>query len=355
MRTSLWRASRGLRGPRIFSAMLTFIILAHSSAPRAAEFTLPASPQTVHIGYFLSSLRPVLTIDSGDIVSIETASNLDPSIVDQSGVVPPSAVPQYVRDIFREVRDRGPGPHILTGPIEIRGAMPGDVLELRILDVDLAVPYGYNRQRPYAGVLPDEFAALWQRVIAINRVAKTAEIARGVVVPVEHPFFGTMGVAPDPSMGRISSAPPGIHTGNIDNKDLVAGSTLYMPIHAAGALFSVGDGHAAQGHGEVDLSAVATGLRGKFQFVLRKDMKLVWPRAETMTHWIVMGLHPNLDEAMKIAARETIDFLTKRFPLLTREEAYMIASVAVDYHVTQVVDGTKGIHGMIPKSIFASR
>jgi acetamidase/formamidase len=174
-----------------------------------------------------------------------------------------------------------------------------------------------------------------------------------VVVPLEHPFFGTMGVAPDPSMGRISSSPPGIHTGNIDNKDLVAGTSLYLPVHAPGALFSVGDGHGAQGQGEVDLSAVETGLRGKFQFVVHKDMKLTWPRAETPTHWIVMGLHPNLDEAMKIAVRETITFLTGRFPKLTREEAYMIASIAVDYHVTQVVDGTKGIHGMIPKAIFA--
>jgi acetamidase/formamidase len=319
----------------------------------AAEYTLMPSPQTVHIGNFNAALKPVLTIDSGDIVTIETAAALDPAIIDQSGTIPPSAVPQYARDIFRDVKDRGPAFHVLTGPIEIRGAMPGDVLELRILEVNLAVPYGYNRQRPYAGALPDEFPALWQRVIQVNRAAKTAEVARGVVVPLDHPFFGTMGVAPDPSMGRISSNPPGIHTGNIDNKDLVAGTILYMPVHALGALFSVGDGHAAQGQGEVDLSAIETGLRGKFQFIVRKDMKLTWPRGETPTHWIVMGLHPNLEDAMKIAVRETINFMTSRFPKLTREEAYMIASVAVDYHVTQVVDGTKGVHGMIPKAIFA--
>jgi acetamidase/formamidase len=322
---------------------------------RAAELTLMPSPQTVHIGNFNAALKPVLTIDSGDIVTIETAPALDPAIVDQSGTVPPSAVPQYVRDIYRDVNDRGPAFHVLTGPIEVRGAMPGDVLELRILEVNLAVPYGYNRQRPYTGALPDEFPALWQRVIQLNRAAKTAEVVRGVVVPLDHPFFGTMGVAPDPTMGRISSSPPGIHTGNIDNKDLVAGTILYMPVHAPGALFSVGDGHAAQGQGEVDLSAIETGLRGKFQFIVHKDMKLTWPRAETPTHWIVMGLHPNLEEAMKIAVRETITFMTSRFPKLTREEAYMIASIAVDYHVTQVVDGTKGIHGMIPKAIFAGQ
>ena len=321
----------------------------------AAEHTLMPSPQTVHIGYFLASAKPVLTIDSGDIVTIESAASIVPSVVEESGVVPRSAVPQYQRDIYGEVKDRGPGPHILTGPIEVKGAMPGDVLEVRILDINLALDYGFNRQRSYTGVLPDEFTALWTRMIAINRQAKTAEVAKGVVVPVDRPFFGIMGLAPDPGMGRISSGPPGVHSGNMDNKDLIAGTTLYMPVHAAGALFSAGDAHAAQGHGEVDLTAIETGLRGKFQFIVRKDMKLTWPRAETPTHWMVMGLHPNLEEAMKIVVRETIDFITKRFPHLTREEAYMIASVAVDYHVTQVVDGTKGIHGMIPKAIFTAQ
>jgi acetamidase/formamidase len=128
-----------------------------------------------------------------------------------------------------------------------------------------------------------------------------------------------------------------------------------MPVYAPGALFSVGDAHAAQGHGEVDVNAIETSLRGKFQFILRKDLKLTWPRAETATHWIVMGLNPNLEEAMKMAVRETILFITQRFPRVSREEAYMIASVAVDYHVTQVVDGSKGIHGMIPKAIFIAQ
>jgi acetamidase/formamidase len=297
----------------------------------------------------------VLTINSGDIVTIETATSLDPAEVDQSGAVPPSAVPEYQRAIHREVKDRGPSGHVLTGPIFVNGAQPGDTLEVRILEIDLAVDYGYNRQRPYTGALPDEFPGVFQRIIAIDRRAKAAQVAPGVVVPVDHPFFGVMGVAPTPGMGRISTSPPGVHTGNIDNKDMLAGTTLFMPIYTAGALFSVGDAHAAQGQGEVDLSAIETGNRGKFQLILRKDMKLGWPRAETPTHWMVMGLHPNLEEAMKIAVRETILFLTERFPKLSRQEAYMIASVAVDYHVTQVVDGTKGIHGMIPKAIFTAQ
>ena len=252
-------------------------------AARSAEYTLMPSPQTVHIGHFSAALKPVLTV--------------------ASGVVPPSAVPEHTRTVRREVTDRGPGGHILTGPVFIEGAMPGDVLEVRILNVDFAVPYGYNAQRPYTGALPDEFPGFFQRIIPIDREAKTATVAPGVVVPVTRPFFGVMGVAPLPAMGRISSAPPGVHTGNIDNRDIGAGATLYMPVYAPGALFSIGDAHAAQGQGEVDLTAIETALRGRFQFIVRKDLKLTWPRAETATHWIVMGLNPNLEEAMKIAGK----------------------------------------------------
>jgi acetamidase/formamidase len=349
------RSHRQLHACGIAAYALLFAAVANISPARAAEHTLMPSPQTVHIGYFLASIKPVLSIESGDVVTLESVAAIVPSVVDQAGVVSPGAVPQYHRDIYGEVKDRGPGPHVLTGPIEVKGAMPGDVLEVRILDINLALDWGYNRQRAYTGALPEEFTGVWTRIIPLNRETKTAEVAKGVVVPIDRPFFGTMGLAPDPAMGRISSGPPGVHTGNLDNKDLVAGTTLYMPVHAPGALFSAGDAHAAQGHGEVDLTAIETGLRGKFQFIVRKDMKLAWPRAETPTHWIVMGLHPDLDEGMKIAVRETIDLITKRFPNLTREEAYMIASVAVDYHVTQVVDGTKGIHGMIPKSIFTAQ
>jgi len=342
--------------PRIGARLIGVSLLFGLTAPcaSAAEYLIP-NPQTVHVGYFSAALKPVLTINSGDTVTIESVAGLDPAIIDASGVVPLSAVPEYVRAIGRDVTDRGPGPHILTGPIFINGAMPDDVLELRIQQIDLAIDYGNNVQRPYTGALPDEFPGFFQRIIPIDRQAKTATLAPGVVVPVNRPFFGVMGVAPLPALGRISSMPPGVHTGNLDNKDLIAGTSLYLPVYAEGALFSAGDAHAAQGQGEVDLSAIETGLRGKFQFIVRKDMKITWPRAETATHWIVMGLNPNLEEAMKMAVRETINFLTERFPKLSRQEAYMIASIAVDYHVTQVVDGTKGIHGMIPKAIFASQ
>jgi acetamidase/formamidase len=193
---------------------------------RAAEYTLLPSPQTVHIGFFSAAQKPVLTISSGDTITIESALQLDPVEIEAAGVVPPNLIPNSARAIFREVTDRGPGPHVLTGPIFVNGAQPGDVLEVRIEDIALAIDYGYNRQRPYTGALPDEFPGFFQRIIPIDRQTKTARVAPGVVVPVTRPFFGIMGVAPPPFMGRISSAPPGVHTGNIDNQDIVAGTTL---------------------------------------------------------------------------------------------------------------------------------
>jgi len=285
---------------------------------------------------------------------MEDVPRVAPEAVERSGIIPPGEIPDNYRAIWREVKDRL-GPHILVGPVSVSGAEPGDVLEVRILKIEFPTSIAVNIQRPYFGVLPEDFTQLWTRIIRLDRQNKTAEVVPGVVVPIDRPFFGTMGVAPDPLSGRINSIPPGVHAGNMDNKNLGEGATMYLPVHARGALFSVGDAHAAQGHGEVDLTAIETALRGHFQLIVRKDMKLKWPRAETSSHWIVMGLHPNLDEALKIAVRETIDFLRERFPRLSREEAYMIASVAVDYHVTQAVDQTRGVHGMIPKAVFVGR
>src|SRR5437588_2767323 len=150
-----------------------------------------------------------------------------------------------------------------------------------------------------------------------------AKFAPGIEIPL-HPFFGSMGDAPPESAGRWNSAPPWIMAGNLDNKDLVAGTTLYIPVHAPGALFEVGDGHAAQGNGEVDITALETSLIGTFQFIVRKDMHLRWPRAETPTHIVVMGLDPDLTQATKLAVREAIDFFTKEKGL-SPDQAYMLA------------------------------
>jgi acetamidase/formamidase len=201
--------------------------------------------------------------------------------------------------------------------------------------------------------LPEDFPRSRTKIIPLDEKRMVARFADGIEIPLR-PFFGSMGVAPPPSAGRVSSVPPGAHAGNLDNKELVAGTTLFIPVHAKGALFAIGDGHAAQGNGEIDLTALETSLVGTLQFVVRKDLHLRWPRAETPTHYVVMGLDPDLTRAMKLAGREAIDFLTTE-KQLSPDQAYMLASVAVDFNVTQVVDGTKGVHGMIPKEIFTKR
>jgi acetamidase/formamidase len=264
--------------------------------------------------------------------------------------LPPGEVEQSLRDIYREVKDKGPGGHILTGPISIDGAEPGDVLEVRIQSIKLAVPYATVVFRPKAGFLPEDFPYSRSKLVRLDEKNKVAHFGPGIDVPLR-PFFGSMGVAPPESAGRVSSAPPGMHAGNLDNHELVAGTTLFIPVFAAGANFEVGDGHAAQGNGEVTITALETSLIGVFQFIVRKDLRLKWPRAETPTHYITMGMHEDLTEATRIAVREAIDFLVAE-KRLSRDEAYMLASVAVDFSITQLVDGNKGVHAMIPKSLF---
>src|SRR5205085_5192045 len=211
----------------------------------------------------------------------------------------------------------------------------------RILAIRLAIPYAYNAFGPGRVYLPDDYPYSKIKIIPLDEKRMVAKFAPGIEIPL-HPFFGSMGDAPPESVGKWNSAPPWIMAGNLDNKDLVAGTTLYIPVHAPGALFEVGDGHAGQGDGEVDITALETSLVGTFQFIVRKDMHLKWPRAETPTHYIAMGLNPDLSEALKSAVRKAIDFLVAE-KHLTREDAYMLCSVAVDFNITQAVDGTKGV------------
>jgi len=316
----------------------------------AADHTLRVTPQTIAWGYYWSAAKPVLTVKSGDTVEIQTVSG-NPQTLERAGA-PPDQIPAALRTIYQEIPQdqRGPGGHLLTGPVAIEGAEAGDVLEVRIREIRMDVPFAYNSFGNRSGFLAGEFDRGQTKIIPLDRERKVGVFARGIELPLK-PFFGSMGVAPPESAGKVNSAPPGIHAGNLDNKELVAGTTLFIPVHAHGALFEVGDGHAGMGNGEVDITAMETSLTGVFQFVVRKDMHLKWPRAETPTHWITMGLDPDLTEAAKIAVHETLDFLMSE-KKLTREEAYMLASVAVDFEITQLVDGTKGVHGMIPKSIF---
>ncbi len=314
-------------------------------------YQLKPTPKTVTWGYYDAKTPPVLRIKSGDTVEIQTLITSSRERFENAGLSA-DRIEQPLRDIFNEVKDKGPGVHFLTGPIYIEDAQPGDVLEVRIQKIQLAIPYALNAFSPGRGFLPDDFPYARTKVIPLDEKRMVAQFAEGIEIPI-HPFFGSMGVAPPAITGRISSNPPWVHGGNLDNKELVAGTTLYIPIHTQGALFQAGDGHAGQGDGEVDVTALETSLIGTFQFVVRKDMHLRWPRAETPTEYITMGMHADLAEATKIAVHEMIDFLMKE-KHLSREDAYMLASVAADLHITQLVDENDGVHMMIPKSIFTT-
>ncbi len=328
--------------------LFVFAILSAAALP-AAEYKLKVTPDTIAWGYYWAGAKPVLTVKSGDIVEIQTVSG-NPERLEAAGVKPSDIQPE-LREITQKVPQaaKGPGGHLLTGPVAIEGAMPGDVLEVRIREVRMTVPYSYNNYRSTSGFLPGEFQNR-MKIIPLDREKLIGHFALGIEIPLK-PFFGSMGIAPAASEGRVNSAPPGKHAGNLDNKELVAGTTLFIPVQAPGALFEVGDGHAGMGNGEVDITALETSLTGVFQFIVRKDMHLNWPRGETPTHYITMGLDPDLTEATKIAVHETLDFLVNE-KKMSREDAYMLASVAVDFDITQLVDGTKGVHGMIAKSLF---
>jgi acetamidase/formamidase len=314
-----------------------------------AQHQLKPTPKTVAWGYYDANTQPALRIKSGDTVEVQTLITSTPARLEAAGV-PTDQVEQSLRDITKEVTNKGPGGHILTGPIFVEGAEPGNVLEVRIQSIRLAIPYAYNAFGPGRGFLPEDFPYPKIKIIPLDEKRMVARFSDTIEIPLK-PFFGSLGVAPPETSGRISSGPPWIHAGNLDNRELVAGTTLFIPIHARGALFLAGDGHAGQGNGEVDITALETSLIGTFQLIVRKDMHLKWPRAETPTHFITMGIHEDLNEATKMALREMIDFLVVE-KHLTKDDAYMLSSVAADLDITQLVDGNKGVHAMIPKAIF---
>src|SRR5438045_1978142 len=336
--------------PRTISSLLLFLLTClPASAQKQKPITLAATPKTVAWGYYDAAAPPVLTIKSGDTVEFETLITNSPKRLESAGV-PPAQVEQSLRDIYDQVTNKGPGGHILTGPVFIETAEPGDTVEVRIQKIDLAIPYAYNGFGPGRGFLPEDFPASNIKIIPLDKKKMTAQFAPNIDIPL-HPFFGSMGVAPPPSAGRINSAPPGIHAGNMDNKELVAGTTLFLPVHTKGALFFIGDGHAGQGNGEVDITAMETSLVGTLQFIVRKDLRVKYPRAETPTHYISMGYDDDLSEATRIAVRGMIDFLVNE-KHLNRDDAYMLTSVAGDVDITELVDGNKGVHVMMPKAVF---
>jgi len=328
--------------------------LAVASPLVAKTHDLPATPQTVAWGHYDATSKPVLTIESGDTVVVHTLLTNSPAGLEKAGVAPADVEPA-LRAVYAGVpaSERGPGGHVLTGPIAITGAEPGDTLEIRILKIDLAIPYAYNAFRYGAGFLTDDFPYARMKIVPLDRKAMLGRFAPGVDVPLR-PFFGSMGVAPPPAFGRYDSAPPTINGGNMDDKALVAGTTLFLPVHASGALFQVGDGHAAQGNGEVDITALETSLTGTLQFILHKGEKAPYPRAETPTHYIAMGFDDDLSNATRKALRNMIDFLVAAKGM-TRDDAYMLVSVAGDVEVTELVDRNKGVHVVLPKRLFTAK
>src|SRR5215469_10882204 len=323
-------------------------------------FHIKSGPETVHWGYLWSATEPVLRVEPGATVTIDTVSH-EGLLADQGDPVgffkrfgiPKAEVLADAIAIYAKVQHSGAGPHIVSAPVYVEGAEPGDVLAVHVLAAEPRVPYGVNSARMGKGTLPAEFTLNRSLVIPFDMEARVARFTQGIAIPLK-PFFGIMATGPALTLGKLNSAPPGPFGGNIDLNELTAGSTLYLPVHVPGALFMTGDGHAAQGDGEVNLTAIETSLTGTFQLELLKRKFWSLPRAETATHWITMGLHETLDEAMRIAVRETIKFLGERHGL-DPADAYALASVGIDFEVTQNVDGVKGIHAMIPKAIFKGK
>ncbi|MGZ6020800.1 MAG: acetamidase/formamidase family protein [Phenylobacterium sp.] len=336
---------------RSIAASLAAAAVLSAAAPApCATFTLEPTVATIAWGNYDAAAKPAITVKSGDTVAVHTLLTNNPTGLKANGV-PDDQVEAALKDVYANfpAASRGPGGHLLTGPIAIEGAEPGDTLEIRILKIDLAIPYAYNGFGPAAGILRDDYAYRRTKIIPLDRTRMVAQFAPGITLPL-HPFFGSMGVAPPPAMGKWDSTPPTIIGGNMDNKELVAGSTLFLPVHAKGALFEVGDGHAGQGNGEADVTALETSLVGTFQFVLHKE-KSPYPRAETPTHYIAMGFDDDLAVATVKAVRNMVDFLVTAKGM-SRDDAYMLVSVAGDVDITELVDRNKGVHVMMPKGIF---
>jgi len=331
-------------------ALIASAVAGGVAAQGPVTHRLLATPDTVAYGYYWSEATPALRIKSADIIDVDTLLTNSPIGLTRLGVLEDQVQPS-LRAIVSEVLGgrRGPGGHILTGPVYVEGAMPGDALEVKILSIDLALDYGYNGCSGYVRENCDRQAG--PSLIAIDRKTMTSTFLPGIVIPLK-PFFGSMGVAPAPELGRVSSNPPGRHAGNLDNRELVAGSTLLIPVFVPGALFQVGDGHAAQGDGEVDQTGIETSLRGRLQLTVRKGMTLSWPRAETATDYIAMATDPDLAVATKLAIQQMIDFLVDTRGL-TKHQAYQLTSIAGHVAITQLVDlPNLGVHVKMSKQIF---
>ncbi len=309
---------------------------------------IKATKDTVHLGGFSHLLEPVITVNSGDTVDVETYTGFH--VCDKA---PPEFVTPALWDIYENLspqRKIATGPHLLTGPIYVQDAQPGDVLEVTLKKITPSLPVGFNAIRKNCGALPQQFNQPVLRFIPLDLENNLAEFptGSGIQIPLK-PFFGILGVA-TPENSR-NSIPPGSYGGNIDNRELQAGSKIFLPVFVPGALFSIGDGHSTQGDGEVNVTAIETSMNGTIELKLRKDLQISTPIAETPTDIITMGFAPTLDEALEKALQNTINFLVS-CTKLSPEDAYVLCSLAVSFRITQVVNlPQKGVHGMLSKAI----
>jgi acetamidase/formamidase len=319
---------------------------------------LRATPETVSWGWIAADRKPVLRMKSGQTVRIDTVTHQglntdkDPVAFFGAAGIEAKAVLPEAGEIYRNVkREQGAGPHLITGPIYVTGAKPGDMLEVRIVDVEIRVPYGVNATGPGSGAVPDLLEKPAQKVIHLDLKRRVALFGKEIKVPLA-PFMGIVAVAPPPDQMRVSTKPPGAFGGNIDFKHLVAGSTLYLPVFNEGALFYTGDGHAAQGDGEVDGTAIEISLTPTVQLIVHPGAgaKMKWPRAEDADNHYSMGMAATLDDALKEAVREMVAFL--RISGLSQADAYALCSLAVDFRIGEAVNNVQMIYGVLPKRLF---
>ena len=339
--------------------MIVFAWRALAQPAPTVDAMLASRPETVIWGYITADLPPALTIKSGQTVKIDTVSHQgllgkeDPAAFFAGAGIPRDQVLQDAIDIYKTVpRTKGMSVHVLTGPIYVEGAAPGDMLEVRIHNLELRVPYGVNNSGPTSGVLPGLLSAPAPKIIKFDTKRNVALFSDDIEVPLS-PFLGIMSVAPSRDVLLVSSRPPWRWGGNIDFNKLVAGASLYLPVFNTGAQFYTGDPHAVQADGEVNGTAIEASLTATLQFILHKGAgkTMNWPRAEDAKHYYTMGMDLDLNVAMRQATRETVNFLREEFGLST-EDAYALASIAVDFRVAEAVDSVQMIYGMIPKNVF---
>jgi len=325
-----------------------------------SDILIRSTPENTVWGYYGFNVPPIATIKDGEVAEIQTVNTTgitrkDPEAFYKANNLPIDEQAQDIINIYKNVKPEPSGlsGHLLTGPIFIEGAEPGDTLEVRILDIVLRSGYGVNAVWPKGGDIGDEVKTRENFVYKYDKKKKTATFKEGLEIPVK-PFFGVMAVSPAPEKGRVSSIPPGPHGGNMDLKHLVKGTTLFLPVTNKGALFTTGDCHAAQGTGEISGVAIEASLTLIAKFVVRKDKHINHVYAESPTHFIILGLDPDLSKAMKNAASNAVNFIKDNMGY-TFNEALSICSTGVDFEVTQAVDQTLGVNAMIPKSIFVNK